>query len=133
MATLTDAQAALLLGKNWAAVGTIRKDGSAQVTPTWIDWDGTHVLVNTALGRAKERNMSSGRPVTVMVYDHENPARYISITGTATLSTDGAEDHIDKMAFKYEGHEKYPDTYRTPGEVRVIARITTDKLDAFNV
>jgi PPOX class probable F420-dependent enzyme len=133
MPKLSEAEAAVVLAPNLGALATIRDDGSAHVTPLWVDWDGTHLLVNTALGRVKARHMRTGRPVTVLVVDATNTARYVQVTGRVELTTDGAEDHIDKMAKKYMGVDKYPEVFRAPGETRVIARITPDRVLSWNV
>jgi PPOX class probable F420-dependent enzyme len=133
MSTLTDAQAALFLAPNIGSVATIRDDGSAHLTPAWVDWDGEHVLVNTVVGRVKERHIRSGRPVSVLVVDANDPARYVSVTGPATLSTDGAVDHIDAMANKYLGLERYLPEFGEPGDVRVIARIEPTLVTDWNI
>jgi PPOX class probable F420-dependent enzyme len=133
MTTLSDAEASVLLAPNLAALATIRDDGSPHVTPLWVDWDGKHVLINTAVGRIKERHIRSGRPVTVLVVDQENTVRYVQVTGHAELTTDGADAHIDKMATKYMGLETYPEAFRAPGEVRVIAKITPERVVSWNV
>lgn len=133
MTTLSDAQAELFLAPNVGAVATMRKDGSAHLTPVWVDWDGSHVVVNTVVGRIKERHLRAGRPVSVLVVDANDPARYVSVTGTATLTTDGAEDHIDAMARKYLGLDKYPVEYRSPGDERIIARIEPTLVTDWNI
>lgn len=129
MSKLTDKQADLLRGKNWATVVTLRKDGSPHATPVWIDTDGEHVLFNTAVGRAKERHLRRDPRVSVTVLPAENQqAGYVSVTGTAELVDDGAKEHIDKLAHKYLGVEEYP--YLQPGEQRVIVKITPDRVDS---
>ena len=133
MRTLSESEAALLLAQNLATLATIRDDGTAHLTPLWVDWDGTYVLLNTARGRIKERHMRKGRPVTVLVVDKENTIRYVQITGHAELTTEGADDHIDKMANKYLGLKEYPEVFRAPGEVRVIAKITPERVVSWNV
>lgn len=129
MATLTDKQADLLRGKNWATVVTLREDGSPHATPVWIDTDGEHVLFNTAVGRAKERHLRHDPRVSVTVLPAENQqAGYVSVNGTAELVEEGAKEHIDKLAHKYLGVDEYP--YLRPGERRVIVAITPEKIDA---
>lgn len=132
MATLTDKQAALFRGKNWATVVTLRADGSPHATPVWIDTDGDNVLFNTAIGRAKERHLRRDPRVSVTVLPAEDQqSGYVSVSGTAELSEDGAKEHIDKLAHKYLGVDEYP--YLQPGERRVIVKITPDKVDAQGV
>lgn len=108
--------------KAFASLATIMPDGSPQVTPVWIDYDGKVVRVNTADGRVKARNMKVGSPVALAIMDPDNPYRYVQIRGrVARVTQAGADAHIDAMAKKYLGQEKYP--YGRPGEVRVIGEI----------
>ena len=132
MATLSEKQADLFRGKNWATVVTLREDGSPHATPVWIDTDGENVIFNTAVGRAKERHLRRDPRVAVTVLPAENQqAGYVSVTGTAKLTEDGAKEHIDKLANKYLGVDEYP--YLQPGEQRVIVTITPDKVDGQGV
>ncbi|HEY2541691.1 MAG TPA: PPOX class F420-dependent oxidoreductase [Gaiellaceae bacterium] len=129
MAKLTERQAELLRGKNWGTVTTLRKDGSPHSTPVWIDTDGENVIFNTSAGRAKERHLRRDPRVSVVVLPAEDQqSGYVSVTGTAELSEDGAVEHIDKLAKKYLGQEKYP--YLQPGEQRLIVRIKPEKVDS---
>jgi len=129
MATLSEKQADLFRGKNWGTVVTLRADGSPHATPVWIDTDGEHVIFNTAVGRAKERHLRRDprSSVTVLPADNQQ-AGYVSVTGTAELVEEGAVDHIDKLAQKYLGQEKYP--YLQEGEQRVIVKVTPEKVDS---
>jgi PPOX class probable F420-dependent enzyme len=125
MATLSENQAKLFTGRNFGHVGTIRPDGSPQVTPVWIDYDGEHVVFNTAVGRAKYQNLRRDPRVTVEVLNMENPYEYVMVSGTAELQEgDEAERHIDKLAKKYMGVDEYP--HRTPEERRVLVRVTPE-------
>ena len=129
MAKLSEKQAALFRGKNWGTVTTLREDGSPHSTPVWVDTDGERVLFNTSIGRAKERHLRRDPRVSVTVLPAENQqSGYVSVTGTAELTEDGAFEHIDRMAQKYLGQEKYP--YLQPGERRVIVTVTPEKIDA---
>jgi PPOX class probable F420-dependent enzyme len=129
MAQLTEKQADLFRGKNWGTVVTLRKDGSPHSTPVWIDTDGEHVIFNTAIGRAKERHIRRDPRVAVTVIPAEDQqSGYVSVTGTAEIVEEGAYEHIDKMAQKYIGQDKYP--YLQPGEQRVIVKVTPDKVDS---
>ena len=108
--------------KAFANLATLMPNGSPQVTPVWVDFDGDAVLVNTAAGRVKDRNLQREPRVSLAILDPDNPYRYLEIRGRVVERTEeGADDHIDKMAKKYLGVEKYP--YRQPGEVRVLYRI----------
>jgi PPOX class probable F420-dependent enzyme len=129
MAQLSEAQADLIRGKNFGTVVTLREDGSPHATPVWIDTDGEHVIFNTAVGRAKERHLRRDPRVSVTVLPADNQqAGYVSVTGTAEIVEEGAFEHIDKLAQKYLGKEKYP--YLQEGEQRVIVRITPEKVDS---
>ncbi len=110
----------------FASLATLMPDGTPQVTPVWIDFDGRHVLVNTAVGRQKDRNLQREPRVAVMLLDPDNPYRYLEIRGRVVDRVlEGADQHIDRMARKYLGADQYP--YRQPGEVRVIFRIEPEK------
>lgn len=112
----------LLDSKALANLATINKDGSPQVTPVWFDFDGTHVRVNSARGRLKDKNMRRDARVAVAITDPENPYHYLEIRGRVVEITEsGADPHIDSLAKKYMGVDEYP--LRQPGEVRVIYRI----------
>jgi len=101
-----------------AALATTMPDGTPQVTPVWFDWDGKHLRINTARGRVKERNMREGSRVALMIVDPDNPYRYVQVRGRIALATEsGADEHIDSLARKYLGKDRYP--FRQPGEVRV--------------
>ncbi len=111
----------------FASLATVNADGSPQVTPVWCDFDGTHVIVNTARGRVKDRNLQREPRVALSLLDPDNPYRYLGIQGRVTEMTEkGADAHIDKMAKKYLGKDKYP--FRAPGEVRVIVKIKPEKV-----
>jgi len=110
----------------FANLATLMPNGHPQVTPVWCDYDGQHVIVNSAKGRQKDRNMRRDQRVSLSIMDPENPYRYLEIRGTvADITEEGASDHIDKMAKKYLGLEKYPN--RQPGEVRVLYKITPER------
>lgn len=108
--------------KAFAHLATLMPDGSPQVTPVWIDYAGGVLRVNTAKGRTKARNMKTGSSVAVAIQDPENPYRYLQVRGRVKAMTEqGADAHIDALAKKYLGQDKYP--YRRPGEVRQIYEI----------
>lgn len=98
---------------------TLMPDGQPQVTPVWCDYDGNHLMVNTAQGRQKDRNMQRDGRVAVSIMDPDNAYRYLEVRGrVAARVLDGADAHIDKLAKRYLGKDSYP--FRQPGEVRVI-------------
>lgn len=112
----------LFTKRAFASLGTIMPDGSPQVTPVWCDIEGDRVVVNTAKGRQKDKNMRRDPRVSLAIIDPENPYRYLEIRGrVAEITEHGADAHIDKMAKKYLGADKYP--YRQSGEVRVMFKI----------
>jgi PPOX class probable F420-dependent enzyme len=108
--------------KAFGSLATLMPDGSPQVTPIWVDYDGKHVILNSARGRRKDKNMKVGASVAVAIMDPDNPYRYLEVRGRVLEVTEhGADAHIDGMAKKYLGQDKYP--FRQPGEVRVIYKI----------
>jgi PPOX class probable F420-dependent enzyme len=108
--------------KALAHLATVMPDGSPQVTPVWFDVSDDKVRVNTARGRVKDRNMQGNAAVALSIVDPDNPYRHVVIRGRITNVTEqGADDHIDSLAKKYLGADKYPG--RKPGEVRVIYEI----------
>jgi PPOX class probable F420-dependent enzyme len=111
--------------KNFAFLATLMKDGSPQVTATWVDIDKNNytILVNTAEGRVKHKNISRDPRVAVSIIDSSNPYHMVSVRGKVIEQIKGkdAEEHIDKMAKKYLDEEKYP--RRRPGEERLLLRI----------
>ena len=112
----------LFKDKNFASFATLMEDGSPQVTPVWVDYDNGDILINTAEGRTKTRNVSKNPKVAVSVTDSSNPYTMVSVRGRIVEQTNqGADEHIDKMAKKYLGMDKYP--FRAPGESRVLLKI----------
>src|ERR1041384_5530040 len=110
----------------FASLGTLMPDGSPQVTPVWVDLEGDLVIINTAKGRQKDRNMRRDARVALAIIDPDNPYRYLEIRGRIVEITEqGADQHIDKMAKKYLGADKYP--YRQPSEQRVIYKIECER------
>jgi PPOX class probable F420-dependent enzyme len=113
----------------FAHLGTLMKDGSPQVTPVWVDYDGKHVRINSAKGRVKDRNMRRDPRVSLSLQDPANPYRYLEVRGRVVEITEkGADDHIDKLTQKYLGKPVYP--FRNPAEVRVTYIIKPEKASA---
>jgi PPOX class probable F420-dependent enzyme len=127
LAELSERAKKLLKGKNFAFVATVNKDGTPQLTPTWVDTDGEHVLVNTALARQKNKNVTRDPRVTVGVFDMANPYDYVSIKGKVVKKVTGkaADEHIDQLSLKYTGQPKYQ--RRDLAEKRVILMIRPTK------
>jgi PPOX class probable F420-dependent enzyme len=104
--------------KAFASIATVMKDGSPQVTPVWFDYTDGKVRVNTARGRVKARTLRPNAPVAMAIVDPDNPYRYLQVRGRVLNATEeGADAHIDSLAKKYLGQDKYP--FRQPGEVRI--------------
>ena len=117
----------LFTDKNFASFATIMEDCSPQVTPVWVDYDNGNILINTAEGRAKVRNVTKNPKVAVSATDVANPYTMVSVRGRIVEQTNrGADEHIDKMAKKYLGVEKYP--FRAPGEKRILLRIKPESV-----
>ena len=113
----------ILAAESYAHLSTVMPDGTPQVTPVWVDHDGQDaVLLNTARGRQKERNIRANPKVGVSVLDPDDPYRYVSVRGEAELIEAGADDHIDKLAQQYMGVDEYPHHGEESGP-RVIVRI----------
>ena len=112
-------------GKALAHLGTVMANGSPQVTPVWFDYDGSLIRVNSAKGRVKDRNMRRDPRVALSIVDPANPYRYLGLRGRVVEITEsGADAHIDRLAKKYLGQDRYP--YRRSGEVRVTYKIALD-------
>lgn len=126
MATLNEKQANLLLGKNFGVLGTLTADGSPQVTPIWVDWDGEYVLMNTLKARSKPGQIERDPRVELTVFNRENPYQHVRIAGRAELVEEGAEEHIDKLSQKYVGEASYP--WRAAGDERVIIRLKPERV-----
>jgi PPOX class probable F420-dependent enzyme len=121
-ARLTPKAIKLIEGKNFAHVATIMPDGSPQVTPMWVDRDGGTILVNTRIGRVKQKNLARDPRVAISIADQSNPYDKVVIRGhVVSQTTEGADEHIDKLAKKYTGEDF--DSLRTPGEKRIIIKV----------
>ena len=109
----------------FAELATLMPDGSPQVTPVWFEFKDGGIRINTAQGRRKMRNLEANPKLAMVIVDPANPYRYLQIRGHVTRSTqEGADAHIDSLAKRYLGQDKYP--FRGPGEVRVIYEIAID-------
>ena len=114
--------------KALAFLATIMEDGTPQVTPVWFSWDGTDILVNTARGRVKDKNMRDRPYVALSIADPDNPYRYLQVRGCVVESkTEGASEHINFLSMKYTGEPVYGGN---PKEIRVIYRIKPENISA---
>jgi anthraniloyl-CoA monooxygenase len=114
-------------------LATLMPDGSPHVTPVWVDYDGRHVLVNSAAGRQKDLNMERRRRVALEIADPDNPNRYLAVRGRVVeIAEAGADDHLDRLARRYLGRDRYPESYRFPGEVRRVYRIAPERVSTWD-
>lgn len=124
---LTEKQIELLRGTNFAAVATLKEDGTPQTSIVWVDTDGETVLVNTTNGRAKGRHLRRDPRVSVTVFDAENPYRYFEVEGRAELIDEGADEHIHELSRKYRGED-----FDGPMD-RVIVRVVPERVFSYQV
>ncbi len=111
----------------FAHLGTSMSNGAPQVTPVWFSFDGSHILLNSAKGRVKDKNMRARPAVAISILDPDNAYRYLQLMGhIVEVTEDGADAHIDSLAKKYIGQDTYP--WRSPSEARVIYRMAIDKV-----
>ncbi len=123
MAEIRDSHRDLLTGTVVATFVTMLPNGAPHATPTWVDYDGEFVLVNTVEGRRKEKNVRANRTVAVCLVDPENTSRYLSVTGVVDeMTKEGAVEHIHEMAQLYRGVDEYPYLDDDPGD-RVLLKI----------
>jgi PPOX class probable F420-dependent enzyme len=129
MAELPKTHADIPHKKAFAHLATLMADGTPQVSPVWVDEKDGYILVNSAVGRVKDKNVARNPAVAVSMTDPDNPYRQISVRGRVVeRTTQGAEEHIDEMAKKYLGQDKYP--FRQPGEQRVLYKILPERVSA---
>lgn len=126
---LTEPVIKIIKDKNFAFLGTVMKDGRPQVSPVWIDIEDNSniILINTAQGRIKHKNVSRDPRVSLSIIDRSNPYSMVSIQGTVIEQTTiGADQHIDKLAKKYLNIDRYPS--HSPSIKRVICKIKPEKM-----
>jgi PPOX class probable F420-dependent enzyme len=129
MATIPENFRDIFAKKAFAHLATVGRDGAPQVTPVWVDYDGTHVRINTARGRVKDKNLQRNPKVALSAQDPDNPYRYVQVRGRVVEMTEkDADTHIDALSKKYTGRDKYAN--RRPGEVRVIVKILPEKVQS---
>lgn len=128
MKAFTPNQRAFLESPFVGVVTDLRPDGSPHSTVVWVDVDDDGVSFNTAWPRAKPRYLANDPRVSLTVLDPDDPYRWIAIDGTVTLSEEGANEQIDRLAKKYRGLDSYP--WHRPEETRVSVRITPTRIEA---
>ena len=117
----------LFKGANLVFIATVMKDGSPQVSPVWADYENDHVLVNTAEGRIKHKNVLRDPRVAISVVDQNNPLNMTAIRGKVIeIIPDYEYKHANKLTKKYIGTDKYP--FRQPGEKRTILKILPERV-----
>jgi PPOX class probable F420-dependent enzyme len=131
MAALTEKQKEFLRNPYVGVATTLRLDGSPHATVVWVMAENGSVGFNTARGRAKDKHLQADPRVSLTVVDPEDSYRWVSITGRAELTEEGADDEIDSLAKKYLGKDKYP--WRSPTQTRVSVKITPEKIDAYGL
>jgi PPOX class probable F420-dependent enzyme len=113
--------------KAFCSLATVMKDGSPQLTPVWFNTDGKHILINSAMGRVKDKNMRRNPNVAMVIIDPEDPYRYIQIRGKViAITTFGARQHIDDLSKKYTGRDKF--TGGPIDEIRVTYKILPERI-----
>jgi PPOX class probable F420-dependent enzyme len=124
-ARLPETVKALADAQTYVILATIRPDGAPRMTVLWIDRDGDELLLSTARGRAKERDIARDPRVGLMFLDQRDPYGYVEVRGTATLTEEGGRELIDRLALKYTGV-----TYRwdDPEEVRLVVRVVPERV-----
>ena len=115
--------------KAFVYLATVMADGTPQVTPVWFNMDGNYILLNSATGRLKDKNMRNRPNVALCIADPKNPYRYLQIRGKIIeFTNEKAEDHIDTLNMKYHGNRNYPG--HNPAQPRVIYKVEALKVDA---
>ena len=115
--------------KAYGHVITFNADGKPQVTMVWMDVEGDEVLFNTAEGRIKPKNLRRDNRVIISVQDRNDPQSYMVFHGKASVTEAGADEHIDKLAKRFLGADKYP--FRRPGEKRLVVRVKVDRIGGY--
>lgn len=130
--TMSEGVKKLFLDPNFAHLATLMPDGSPQVTPVWVDLEGDRILVNTAEGRAKPRNVRHDPRVAISIHSQDNPYSSAFIRGRVVqVRHEGADELIDKLAKKYIDQARYP--WRQPGEQRLVMVIEPEHVGSMMV
>ncbi|MET7934817.1 PPOX class F420-dependent oxidoreductase [Streptomyces sp. NPDC005322] len=113
----------------FVVLGTIQPDGSPQMSPVWVKRDGDELLISTTMGRRKQKNIARDPRVSVLVQSPDDPYQYAEIRGTATYTTEGAQQLIDELSLKYTG-KKYAEFNPASAQdsERIVVRITPRKI-----
>jgi hypothetical protein len=128
--TIPENRAELLTRENkaFAHLALTLKDGTPHVTPIWFDWDGTHIIINTARGRVKDKVLKRWPVVALAISNPADPYHYLRVRGRVVDETEeGAYGVICDLQQKYRGNRDFP---RRPGQVRVTYRILPERIEA---
>ncbi len=130
--SVPDTHLDLLQGPIYVQLASYMKSGAIQVNPVWCSYDGSHIWVNSAKGRVKDRNMRANPNVTVFAGDPDNPYRWLEVRGMVDeITEEGADEHIDDLGELYLNQRPYP--FRQEGEVRVIYKILPQRVQAMDM
>lgn len=125
MTKIPDSHRDILNKRAFAHVATVNEQGIPQVTPVWVEADGDYVMINSAKGRKKDRNLRAQPVIAMSIQDPDNPYRYLGLQGKIVdITEEGGYAHINKLSHKYGGQD-YP---KNPGEVRVIYKIEPSRV-----
>jgi PPOX class probable F420-dependent enzyme len=128
--TIPDSHKALFERPVIGNLATVLPDGLIQVNPVWVDYDGTYVRFNSAEGRQKDKNVRKNSVATMLLVDPENAYYWVEVRGCVSeITREGADAHIDSLAKKYLGVDKYP--FRRAAEARVTYKILPERVKAF--
>ena len=128
--SIPDSHRDLIDGPVYIQLATHLSSGAIQVNPVWCNYDGAHVLINSARGRVKDKNMRANPHVTLLAMDPQNPYRWLEIRGLVEeITEEGADAHIDELTQLYLKQRSYP--FRQPGEVRVLYKVKPVRVQAF--
>ena len=117
----------LFEGKNLVFIATLMKDGSPQLSPVWANYENDHILINTAEGRIKHKNILQDPRIAVSVVNSSNPLDMTTIRGTVVeIIPDYEYEHINRLTKKYLDQDNYP--FRIPGEKRIILKIKPERV-----
>ncbi len=126
---LTEELIVLLRQRSTCYIATTMDDGSPQMTQTWVDTDGEHIIINSVQGYVKVKNIARDPRVAVAISAPDNPSRYFQIRGrVVNVTTDGAAEHIEMLAQKYLG-TPYP-WFGGRDQVRVIMAIEPESISS---
>jgi len=131
VATLSEQQQEFLENPYVGVVTTLRPDGSPHSTVVWVDAEDGEVSFNTALGRVKPTNLERDPRLSLVVVDPNDTYKWVAVEGRASLTTDGADAHIDRLAKKYLGKDEYP--WRQPDQVRVTVNIDPVRVESYGI